>query len=427
MQQLLKIMRQVRDNKAEDEISDHDAHIKDLWDSILGYRSAYLKTHYPVSFTTALLNHYYKYKKCLNILLNEARRAGIKILPPDVNYSEYHFSQEGKSVRTGLMVVKLMGEKAFEEIESLRRGGAFVDLLDFCQRTDPRCVPFQLIRNLIKAGGFDSSDWNRAQNVYVLDMTIKSTRRKGDTSDDAPSFLDFSVFENVEREETFEPPALDELPSHTLITQEIEATGYSTTQSPLALYQSTIEHIRALSPFDLSLKLDNTEQYIVGYIDTIDRTGPLMKRTIRAVLDLEGYVVLVPETVYTKYASALYDTEPVLIGGVVSREKEETTLIAHSIIPLGEIEKKAAEIERITLDLTGEDQYTLKVLNGLCKMYPGSTAIDIVNYEGRGRRRARALSHRAVYFCPPFYFALIKMLSESRATLVSKKPSFAQQ
>ena len=139
-----------------------------------------LKAHYPVEYMAALLLiERDKTEKVVNFI-NECRRMGIDVLPPDVNYSgldfeiqnlpedtpstanrdqqiAYHFPvPEGSAIRFGMAAVKNVGEGPVEVIQSAREeGGPFTSLEDFCDRVDLRQVNKRALECLIKVGALD--------------------------------------------------------------------------------------------------------------------------------------------------------------------------------------------------------------------------------------------------------------------------------
>ncbi|MCK4926808.1 DNA polymerase III subunit alpha, partial [Candidatus Aerophobetes bacterium] len=86
----------------------------------IAYQSAYLKAYYPKEFFLGILNNQpglYPPR----VILNEARRYGIRTLAPDINKSEGKFSLEDGAIRIGLSSLRGMGPSSLEEILRQRR------------------------------------------------------------------------------------------------------------------------------------------------------------------------------------------------------------------------------------------------------------------------------------------------------------------
>jgi len=100
--------------------------------SIISYRTAWLKAHYPHEFYTALLNSSMDNQEKMVAYIHAAREDGIPILPPDVNRSVAKFTLDEGTILFGLAGVKGIGEKAVEQIVEARNAcefGALEDLI----------------------------------------------------------------------------------------------------------------------------------------------------------------------------------------------------------------------------------------------------------------------------------------------------------
>ena len=102
------------------------------------YRQAYLKTHHPLEFMTALLEVHAGTPKEI-VYVKEARRMGIKLMKADVNISGTHWTIDHKAqgIRRGLTSIKGVGQGAAEEIAG---NAPYQDIDDLIERTDSRKV-----------------------------------------------------------------------------------------------------------------------------------------------------------------------------------------------------------------------------------------------------------------------------------------------
>jgi len=108
-------------------------------------------------------------------LIEECRRMGLKVEPPQVNLSQYKFTiADEKTVVYGLGAIKGVGEGAIEAIASERDAqGAFSDLFEFCRRIDLRRVNRRVLESLVRAGALDGLGVNRASLMLQLPLAIK--------------------------------------------------------------------------------------------------------------------------------------------------------------------------------------------------------------------------------------------------------------
>ncbi|ACR29729.1 DNA polymerase III subunit alpha [Burkholderia glumae] len=153
--------------------------------ALLAYYTAWLKAHHPAEFMAANMTLAMDDTDKVKILFDDCVLNGIKVLPPDINQSEYRFEPVGeadgkrsKTIRYGLGAVKGSGQNAIEEILRARReGGPFKDLFDFCERIDRRMVNRRTVEALIRAGAFDSLTPNRAQLLASVPLAMEAAEQ----------------------------------------------------------------------------------------------------------------------------------------------------------------------------------------------------------------------------------------------------------
>ncbi len=152
----------------------------------IAYQTAYLKAHYPEAFMAALLN-----SDCMNldritIEVEECRRMGITVLPPDINESFAGFSVVKDSIqhpterkngarsiiRFGLLAIKGLGNDVVDEIIKERKtNGKFVDLADFLIRIRGKYINKKSLESLIRSGALDSFG-NRGDLFYNIERLL---------------------------------------------------------------------------------------------------------------------------------------------------------------------------------------------------------------------------------------------------------------
>jgi error-prone DNA polymerase len=121
--------------------------------AILSYQILWLKRHYPAEFFAALLSNqpmgYYPPR----VLVADAERFGVKVLPPDINKSFDCYTVEGNAIRVSLNQLKGMSEEEVGSILSEREKSRYTSLRDFVLRTN---VSQPIVENLVRVGAFDS-------------------------------------------------------------------------------------------------------------------------------------------------------------------------------------------------------------------------------------------------------------------------------
>ena len=139
--------------------------------SVLAFKTGYMKAHYPAEYMAAVLTHNVHEIKKITFFIEECRRMGIKVLPPDINDSQALFSvnKEGQ-IRFGLEAIKGVGHGVVEEIIKQRRAeGSFQSIFDLCTRMPPRSINRKVLESLAYAGAFDGFGVERYQ--YYLPVS----------------------------------------------------------------------------------------------------------------------------------------------------------------------------------------------------------------------------------------------------------------
>src|SRR3954449_11667698 len=140
---------------------------------LVSYWTAYLKANYPAEYMAAVLTSVKDDKDKIAIYLNECRRMGIKVLPPDVNESDSNFTPVGTDIRFGLSAIRNVGVNVVAEIVAAREAeGRFTDFVDFIDKVPLPVCNKRVIESLAKAGSFDSMNHARRAVVAVHEQAV---------------------------------------------------------------------------------------------------------------------------------------------------------------------------------------------------------------------------------------------------------------
>ena len=153
--------------------------------ALLSYHTAYLKAHHPAAFMAANMSLAMDDTDKVKILVEDSVDiCGLKILPPDINQSEYRFVPVGEpgkkamQIRYGLGAVKGSGQNAIEAIIAARKeGGPFISLFDFCKRVDKKQINRRTIESLIRAGAFDCLGVDRATLMASVGLALETAEQ----------------------------------------------------------------------------------------------------------------------------------------------------------------------------------------------------------------------------------------------------------
>ncbi len=149
--------------------------------ALVSFQTAWLKAHYPAAFLAAAMSADMDNTDKVVTLVNDVRSRGLKLLPPDINHGDYHFTvQDEDTIIYGIGAIKGVGQAAIQSIVHERNeGGRFSDLTDFCTRVDLKKSNRRVLEALIKAGALDSFGRHRAELMANLDDAIQAAEQAG--------------------------------------------------------------------------------------------------------------------------------------------------------------------------------------------------------------------------------------------------------
>ncbi|MDR2028028.1 MAG: DNA polymerase III subunit alpha [Treponema sp.] len=146
--------------------------------SLLAYQTAYLKANFPAEFMAANLTNEITSTDKLPVYIEEARKMGIPIDPPDINRSDPYFSVVDGRIVYGLLGIKGLGDASAEEVRACRKEGPYGSFMDFLDRVDIKTVGKKVVELLIKAGAFDGFGLSRAVLGENLERAVDYAQSK---------------------------------------------------------------------------------------------------------------------------------------------------------------------------------------------------------------------------------------------------------
>ena len=246
----------------------------------VSYQTAWLKAHYPSEFQASNLTQNISNMEEMKEIMADCRKAGIKVLSPDVNESAAQFSVNSKGdIRFGLGGLKGFGDNVVTAIIAEReKAGLFVDLYDFIERTGAM-VGRKPLETLVYSGALDSFGLKRSQyflpgrsgDLFIDELVRYSTLFRNDMMDSSSSlFGDVEELKPVRPEPPMMPETLDD--TLEILQKEKEYVGMYLSAHPLDRYRFEIEK------FAVPLtKLDEI-------VDECGRAGKSMKVNVAGIV-----------------------------------------------------------------------------------------------------------------------------------------------
>ena len=311
---------------------------------VLSFWTAYLKANYPTEYMAALLTSVRDDKDKSALYLNESRRMGIKVLPPDVNFSNAEYTPGGNDIRFGLTAIRNIGENVVASIVKNRNEkGKYTSFSDFLAKVDQTVCNKKTIESLIKAGAFDSLGHSRKglMSIYLeaIDSVLEEKR--------AQAIGQFDLFGGANEISVNGVASLalevsdQEWEKALLLAYEREMLGLYVSDHPLL----GVEHVlRSATDTTISQILDEGvvhEQIITiaGLITAVQRKVSRQGQSwaIVTVEDLEGAIdVRFFSSTYQTHALNLIEDRIVIIRGRIDK-REETPQITALELSLADI------------------------------------------------------------------------------------------
>lgn len=355
--------------------------------SLLAYQTAYLKRHYPAEFMAANLTSEINDPKRIVILIDECKRMGLEVLPPDLNKSNAVFGvpEKGK-IMFGLNAIKNVGKIAIENILQVRNeNGPFENIFDMVKQLDSRTVNRKVLEALVQAGALDKLEGNRAQKFAALDNAISFGQKFQEREQDKMQTSLFDMMssngENA-ADEFIQYPTLIELDEWSLqerLNREKELLGFYISGHPLDKYQ------REISLFS-TLDWDRPETYRPN---TIVKTGAMVSQ-LKTHMDRKGRFMafvtfedrmnsfegIVFASVYEKFSEHLKSGESVFVSGKVDTQGDQTfKMLCDEIIPIAESGNRMADNVQIVVDTANISFDQIDALYQAIRNNPGTVPL----------------------------------------------------
>ena len=360
--------------------------------AVVAYRTAYLKTYYPVEFMAATLNSFLGNLDKIPEYIAECKRTNIEILKPSINQSYTKFAVYGNQIRFGLGSIKNVGTSAVEYIVAERKkNGEYKSFTDFCERVQVETINKKCIESLIKAGAFDELGETRhtlLENFEAILDTISNASKR--SLQGQVTMFDMQLEEDVDKHKynINQKPEYDE---RTLLDMEKEMLGIYISGHPL---DKLTEKIKKVSNIDTiqamtmkeenNLSKDGQQVKYVGIITSLKKkyTKNNTLMVFATIEDLYGSMeIIIFENCYKKSSNALLEDNIVLVEGRLSiREDEDVKIVANNIINFSDISENSLTEQNkssdnknkiLTLSIIEATEEQKNKLRGAIKFFAG--------------------------------------------------------
>lgn len=358
--------------------------------AVIAYRTAYLKTYYPVEFMAAQISSIMGNINTVSLYTQECKRLKIEVIPPDINESFHKFTVREGKIRFGLTAVKNVGVNFISAIIEAREAGNFKSFTDFIERiekVDSNAMNKRAVESLIKSGAMDSLNLKRTQLLAIYEKIIDRIHSDKKRNIEGQ----FSIFDTMlEFEDKDNPPDLKEFPQEILLEMEKEILGIYISGHPLEPYEKEISNISTITTAEiyetgeelseasskaLSGIRDGKKVRIAGLI--LEKKNKITKNNnmmaFMTIEDMYGTIetIVFPQT-YEKYNDLLEEGKVIVVEGKLSlSEVEEAKIICERISLLEKFNK-----DKVYIKIVGDNiEKALENIKVELYKYPGKTPV----------------------------------------------------
>ncbi len=363
--------------------------------AMITYYTSYLKHYYPTEFMAAILTLEKNNTDKVVKYVDELRRMGIRLLPPDINRSDLEFVADSidgeEAVIFGLGAIKGAGDIAIRSILEARKEGKFTSLSNFASRIDSNKVNKKVIEALIKAGALDGFEYSRQAMLVQIEDIVDAAKK----ANDAKKMAEGSLFGGGDEMTSVEVELsrMDEYDAAAILEFEKESLGFYVSGHPLDKYREQLEAIDYTLSSEIDDLADGSLALIIGRVEEI--TEKISKKGnkfgIANILDLHGNIELMLFENRLKELEEDFDiTKPLAFKVKISKDGQFTRMNILKIESLKDAKKEKIKVKKeehhtpepeqppliVALDLM-PDPKIAEELFCLAEKHPGSRPLQL--------------------------------------------------
>ncbi|MDD5145035.1 MAG: DNA polymerase III subunit alpha, partial [Candidatus Pacebacteria bacterium] len=297
----------------------------------IAYQTAYLKAHYPPEFMSSLLTSEKHDVERISILIQECKKMGLEVLPPDINESFVNFGVVPKKnqIRFGLLAIKNVGTGIVEAIVEERKArGPYKSVEDFINRVQTKDLNKKSLESLIKAGAFDKME-DRNKLLFNMERLLEYSKENQKTKTNGQSGL----FDSINFTHKIILAKAELASEKDKLAWEKELLGLFISSHPLKNYKEILEK-RALPISKLPTRPSRNLFKVGGIVSTIKkiitRTGKPMLFVNLEDMNDRIEVVVFPRIIET-YPNAFQENKIILVSGRVDSKDGTPKLICEGV------------------------------------------------------------------------------------------------
>ncbi|MET3567662.1 MULTISPECIES: DNA polymerase III subunit alpha [Microbacteriaceae] len=363
---------------------------------VISYWTAYLKAHYPAEYMAALLTSVGDSKDKMALYLNECRRMGIKVLPPDVNESNLYFAAVGEDIRFGMGAVRNVGANVVEGVREARESkGRFESFHDFLNKVPIHAANKRTVESLIKAGAFDSLGHTRRALVEVHEDAVESAVKikRNEANGDVGFDFDSLWGEDEVSQTQHHIPQRPEWAKRDKLAFEREMLGLYVSDHPLAGLELQLAKLASTGIAELVASeniQDGETVTIAGLVTSVQHRVAKASGNQYGMIQVEDFggelTVMFMGKAYQEYSAQLQGDAIVVVRGRVSLRDDGMNLHAFSLMTpdLGQANDSGPLV--ITMPDQRATTDTVMSLSEVLARHPGESEVRLRLVKGQVAR-----------------------------------------
>ncbi len=388
------------------------------------YQTAYFKCHYTKEYMAALLTSVLDNSDKVAEYIAECKECGIKLLPPDINFSNDSFTVEEGGIRFGLVAIKNIGRGFIQAVMRERtENGRFSSMQNFCERMYGADINKRALENLILSGAFDSTGAKRSQLHKVYEQVLSGVveNRRQNLEGQLDFFGGFAA-ENTKAASDIPLPDIPEFTAEERMRQEKETTGLYLSGHPMDAYCEIAKAAGAAAIGSIiedcneengPNRFADGQRITIAGVVTSSKTKTTKNNTLMAYVVVEDSTASIELLCFSKVLSAsgsyFSEGKPLLIQGKLSLRDEKTPqIICDEASPLDNQQflmtqsapaqktEKILQGRRLVIKCPSINDPVFRHIQLVIKMFPGTTPLITVMADTGRRYGANCLLHKAL-------------------------------
>ena len=360
--------------------------------AMVTFQTAWLKTYYPNEFMAALLTSDKDNTEKVVRYIDEVKRMGIELGPPDICNSQLEFSaitEDGRDiVLFGLGGIKGVGEAAIHVmLEERERNGDYQSWQDFVNRIEPSKVNKRVIEAIIKSGGFDRFGYSRKALLDQIELIVDVAKKSSEAKKNAIGSLfgDDEDITTVELKLTNSP----EYELKEILEFEKDTLGFYVSGHPMDDYREEMNELNYTLSSEIESIKDGSFAIFIGKVEEVQKKTSKKGNQfgIVSLMDFHGNVEIMLFSDKLEQLSVMDLEEPVAFKAKITHTEMFTRIGVTKIMTLKEAKKETKKVKKEIQEKPPEplnlavrldnDTNILEHLYAMIRQHPGNRPLKI--------------------------------------------------